>query len=69
MDEIFERILYLFKGPYLFIASLFLAIGIISYVWIGMTKKTEKKALRRQIHFARPLPPRRGRHVGVSLRS
>jgi tetratricopeptide (TPR) repeat protein len=48
-DEIFKRTLDLLKGPDLLIALLFLAIGIISCVWIGTTKKDEKKVLGRQV--------------------
>src|ERR1700683_4035598 len=49
MDEIFRRILDTLKGVDSWIALLFLAVGIICWLWIGTTKKTEKKVLRRQI--------------------
>ena len=52
MDEIFKRILDTLKGADFWIALVFLAVGIICWLWIGTTKRVDKKVLRHQIGVA-----------------
>jgi tetratricopeptide (TPR) repeat protein len=50
--EVFKRILDALQGADLWIVLFFLIAGIICVIWMGKTKKGEKKVLRRQIIVA-----------------
>jgi tetratricopeptide (TPR) repeat protein len=49
MNKILDRVLDTLKGADYWIAAAFLVAGLISWLWLGKTKRREKKVLNRQI--------------------